>query len=72
MSKIMFAIARAEGKLIEVCGRQVLQIPLNDFAYASHLIDDRFTDYAMNQNWYVMIEVGSGNVWIWDGQTLEG
>ena len=68
MSKIMFAIARAEGKLIELCGRQVLQIPLNDFAYASHLIDDK----ALNQDWYVMVEVGSGNVWIWDGQTVEG
>lgn len=68
MSIWIRAIARADGKIIELCGRQVLQIPLNDFAYASHLIDDN----DINQDWYVMIEIKSGNVWIWDGHTVEG
>lgn len=58
---------KAKARIEDMVGRDVMIIPIQDWAYASTDIDDT-DDY---RKWVLVIEQ-DGKTWIWDSYTMEG
>ncbi len=57
----------AKARIEDMVGRDVMIIPIQDWAYASTDIDDT-DDY---RKWVLVIEQ-NGKTWVWDSYTMEG
>ncbi len=57
----------AKAEWYNMVGREVLLIPIQDWAYASTDIDET-DDY---RKWVLVVEK-DGKTWVWDSYTMEG
>lgn len=61
------SLTRANFRWVELNGRNVMLIPIKDFAYLP--ID--VNDFKGHEEWVLVIEE-DGNTWIWDSWINEG
>jgi len=59
-------LVMADAKFIEMCGREVMIIPLKNFGYLP--VDTAIIQE--HQKWVMVIEK-SGRTWIWDSYIME-
>jgi len=58
------------GRYDEICGRPVILIPIKDWAYAP--IDPDMEMPHQKDNWVLVVELRTGETWVWDTFIMEG